>query len=59
MKRMITKQMRDSFNLSIACKIDLYKQVKLIDGFRSSARVSKSFRLAHKQRILILRITIK
>ena len=57
--RLITKQMRNSFNLGTNEKITIYMGVDLIDGIRSAGRVGKTFRLAHKQRILILRGIIK
>ena len=58
MTRLITKKMRGSFNLGTSEKIGIYMGVDLIDGIRSAGRVGKSFRRAHKQRILILRRTV-
>lgn len=59
MTRLLTKKLRDGFNLSFTCKIDLYKQVELIGGIRHAARMSKKIRTTEKQRILILRRVVK
>ena len=50
MKRMITKQMRDSFNLSFNCKLNMWCNKPV--GNRDVTPTKK-------QRILILRRTVK
>lgn len=59
MTRLITKQMRDSFNLGTYEKLNIYTAVSLVGGIRSAGRVGKAFRLAHKQRTLILKRIVK
>ena len=49
MKRMITKQMRDSFNVSFSSSFNLWANIDIIWHLKKT----------EKQRILILRRTVK
>jgi len=59
MKRMITKKMRDSFKVSSLDRLIWY--MKNCTNRESHERITTAehFRLAEKQRILILRRTVK
>jgi len=57
MKRMITKQMRDSFNVSFSCRLSRWNNESGTGGRWKS--VYNHFQSTEKQRILILRRTVK
>ena len=57
MKRMITKKMRDSFNVSFMAKINYMHKIR--DRFSGRKTVGVYFKETEKQRILILRRTVK
>lgn len=56
MKRLITKKMRDSFNVSFGCRVNYYMNDQ--DGFRWKSTYNH-FESTEKKRILILKGTIK
>ena len=57
MKRMITKQMRDSFNVSFSCRLSRWNNESGTGGRWKS--VYNHFQQTEKQRVLILRRTVK
>lgn len=59
MTRMLTKKMRDSFNIGDMEKIRIYKSVELINGVRGVGRISKAFGISEKQRLLTLKRIFK
>ena len=59
MTRILTKKIRDSFNIGVIEKIRIYNGVELINGVRGAGRVSKAFCISEKQRILTLKRVVK